>query len=129
VQSDLALTAGSLSAPGILVLDDFFEIRWPDVTAATLDFLRANDHLTPFLLVNRKLYCTAQPEQGAAYSRMFSAFLQQHEGAIGHVRWWQDVTLLDGPILVAKIEPGRPLAALETDRENGPGVSPPLPGR
>lgn len=53
VKNDLDLTAGLLATGGILVLDDFFEIRWPDVTVAVLDYLRDNPRVTPFLLASR----------------------------------------------------------------------------
>ena len=60
VLNDLQLTANSLSEDGILVLDDFFEIRWPDVTFAAMEYLKDNEQIFPFLLVNRKLYCPAR---------------------------------------------------------------------
>jgi predicted O-methyltransferase YrrM len=116
VESDLELTANSLQSDGILVLDDFFEIRWPDVTAAVMDYLRENRHIVPFMLVNRKLYCTADQEAASAYRTMLQAFFNSHTKDIGQVRWWNDVAMLDREILVAKMIPGADLVALETDR-------------
>ena len=46
---------------------------------------------------------------------MFGEFMQHHGEAIGGVRWWSDVVLLDQKIMVAKMNLGPKLVALETD--------------
>lgn len=117
VSHDLALTAESLSADGVMVLDDFFEIRWPDVTVAILDFLRRDSRLVPFMLVNRKLYCTRNREYALGYQGMFSEFLQRNNEQIGHSRWWTDVQVIEQGVLVAKLDFSQQLQALERDKE------------
>ena len=117
VTNDLLLTANALAEGGVMVLDDFFEIRWPDVTAAILNFLKVDVRLTPFLLVNRKLYCTGSPEKAQAYQAMFAAFLESNQSRIGVARWWLDVEMLVYPIMVAKLGLNEELSSLETDLE------------
>jgi hypothetical protein len=56
VSSDLKLVDRKLGNHGILVVDDFFEPRWPDVTLATIDWMKENSQLSSFALVDRKLY-------------------------------------------------------------------------
>ena len=113
VANDLQLTANSLAHDGIMVLDDFFEIRWPDVTAAILDFFREDDRLTPFLLVNRKLYCAASSEMAAKYTSAFNNFLTSHNSNIGHVRCWKDVAMAEHQVMVAKMDLCERLTSLE----------------
>jgi hypothetical protein len=117
VANDLALTADSLAEGGVIVLDDFFEIRWPDVTAAILQFLKEDSRLTPFLLVNRKLYCTGHPEQALAYQAMFADFLESNRSLIGDPRWWLEVEMLGQQVMVAKLALGQELSGLETDQQ------------
>jgi hypothetical protein len=113
VSNDLELVAGALSAEGIMVVDDFFEIRWPDVTFATMDFLRANKKVVPFMLVNRKLYCASTPESADAYKAMVVSFLENYTAQIGQVRSWDDVSMLGESVLVVKMELAGHLQALE----------------
>lgn len=56
VANDLALAAATLAPDGIIVVDDFFNISWPDVAAVTLDFLRRSEALVPFALSPAKLF-------------------------------------------------------------------------
>ncbi len=113
VQKDLELTAGLLSEDGILVLDDFFEIRWPDVTAAFMEFLRSDSRLKPFLLVNRKVYCTGSVEAAAGYQSVFRDFLDSHEDRVGNVRSWEAVELMGRELLVAKLGLSAQIEAME----------------
>lgn len=57
VHDDAQRFAHQLTDFGICVFDDFFEIRWPGVTEAVLENL-SDSSIAPFLLVDRKLYCT-----------------------------------------------------------------------
>jgi hypothetical protein len=113
VQKDLELTADLLSADGILVLDDFFEIRWPDVTAAFIDFLRNDTRLTPFLLVNRKIYCARSAEASVNYQSVFSNFLDKYGDRVGDSRSWEAVELMGRELLVAKLGLSVQIEALE----------------
>lgn len=114
VSNDLLLTVDSLADDGVLVLDDFFEIRWPDVTTAVLDFLREHPQPVPFLLVNRKLYCAASEQWAQAYAAAFSSFLAANRDSIGQAHWWEDVQMLGHRILVAKMELCEQLTGLES---------------
>lgn len=115
VANDLELTADSLARDGVMVLDDFFEIRWPDVTAAILDFLQRDSRLTPFLLVNRKLYCAGGAEQALAYQAMFADFLETNRAQIGDPRFWLDVEMMGHGVMVAKLALSQELCDLESD--------------
>jgi hypothetical protein len=55
VEHDLGLAEQTLTTQGIIAVDDFFNIDWPDVTLATFDFLRRMDAFTPFAITS-KLY-------------------------------------------------------------------------
>jgi hypothetical protein len=115
VAIDLALTVDALAGDGVMVLDDFFEIRWPDVTAAILDFLKGDSRLTPFLLVNRKLYCTGCADQAVAYQAMFAEFLETNRVQIGDPRWWSDVEMMGHRVMVSKLALSQELCSLEAD--------------
>ncbi len=58
VANDLALAQATLSPEGIVAIDDFFNVEWPDVSRAAYDFMRTTDRLVPFLLTPVKLYLT-----------------------------------------------------------------------
>ena len=115
VSNDLLLTIDSLAEEGVMVLDDFFEIRWPDVTAAILDFLREQQRPVPFLLVNRKLYCARSEEQANAYTEVFGNFLAANRDSIGQARWWHDVQMLGHRVLVSKMDLCEQLTSLESN--------------
>ena len=115
VQKDLKLTADLLSENGILVLDDFFEIRWPDVTAAFMDFLRSDSRLTPFLLVNRKIYCARSADAAVNYQAIFRGFLESHENRVGNVRSWGAVELMGRELRVAKLGLSAQIETLEAE--------------
>ena len=113
VANDLELTVDSLADKGIIVLDDFFEIRWPDVTVAVLDYLKSSKKIVPFLLVNRKLYCARTADSASAYKTAFCRFLAENSDQIGQVRCWNDVSLLGEQVVVAKMDLSPQLRALE----------------
>jgi hypothetical protein len=113
VSNDLALAVDSLSDNGVMVLDDFFEIRWPDVTIAVMDFLKTNKKITPFLLVNRKLYCARSKASANSYKNMFSSFISRNGNEVGQVRCWDDVAMMGEQIVVAKMEMSEQLRNLE----------------
>ncbi|NNU79392.1 class I SAM-dependent methyltransferase [Halovulum dunhuangense] len=73
VRADADLAAATLSPEGVIVFDDFCNPEWPEVTAAILDFLRANwDRLRPFAVSQKKLYIAHTgigAEYGAALDR------------------------------------------------------------
>ncbi len=57
VENDCALALDCLHEQGVIIIDDFCSVRWPEVTFATHDFLRdSRDALAPFLLSKNKLY-------------------------------------------------------------------------
>ena len=113
VTNDLELAVDALSKDGVMVLDDFFEIRWPDVTFAILEFLKTSEKLVPFLLVNRKLYCARSVESANSYKNIFTSFLGNNGGDIGQARFWDDVSMLGEAVLVAKMELSARLKDLE----------------
>ncbi len=58
VENDLKLATRTISDRGIIVVDDFFNRDWPEVTFATLDFIRGTAEVVPFLLSSGKLFLT-----------------------------------------------------------------------
>ncbi len=113
VRNDLELTANLLATNGILVVDDFFEIRWPDVTSAFMDYLKTDTGLMPFLLVNRKLYCTRSAETAKAYQAVFHSFITHNAAQIGTVKVWSGVEMIGHSLLVAKMTLAQRFQALE----------------
>lgn len=113
IASDLNLVSGASSDDGITVMDDFFEISWPDVTVAVTDHLRRDDRLIPFLLVNRKLYCARTPESASRYVEMFGSFLTSNQSEVGQVQFWDDVIMMGTEISVAKMVLPERILALE----------------
>jgi len=113
VTNDLELAVDALSDDGVMVLDDFFEIRWPDVTLAVMDFLKTSKKIIPFLLVNRKLYCARTVDSANSYKNMFASFISQNSDDVGQVRCWKDVSMMGEHIVVAKMEMSECLKNLE----------------
>ena len=56
VENDLKLAHACLAANGVIAADDFFYIKWPEVSFAVFDFLRATPDVVPVFATNRKLY-------------------------------------------------------------------------
>jgi hypothetical protein len=58
VENDLRLAESTLTAEGIIAVDDFFNRDWADVSFATGEFLRRTDTIVPFAITS-KLYLAA----------------------------------------------------------------------
>ncbi len=59
VENDLQIAKGSLTPEGIIVIDDFCNSLWPEVTFASYDFLKKErETIVPFLMSRGKLYCS-----------------------------------------------------------------------
>ena len=56
VEHDLQLARQTLSAEGIIAVDDFFNMGWADISFATYDFLRNVHDVVPFAITSKKLY-------------------------------------------------------------------------
>lgn len=56
VLKDLNRFADLLDKKGVCALDDIFEIRWPGVTEAVIEYLKTSE-IAPFFIADRKLYC------------------------------------------------------------------------
>lgn len=70
VENDLRLAEATLTADGIIAVDDFFNPNWADVSFATYDFFRQADRV-PFAITS-KLYLAA-PEAAEKYKTALSA--------------------------------------------------------
>ncbi len=66
VANDLRLAQQTLSPDGIIAVDDFFNIRWTDVSFAVYDFLRNTDGVAPFAVTQTKIYL-ASPASAESY--------------------------------------------------------------
>lgn len=58
IRHDLALAETALSDEGVIAVDDFFNVEWPEVTFAAYNLIRASDKIIPFLLTPGKIYLT-----------------------------------------------------------------------
>jgi hypothetical protein len=92
VENDLRLAERTLTAEGIIAVDDFFNKDWADVSFATYDFLRQTDTMVPFAITSTKLYL-ASPAAAEKYRTALSKRTD-----LGHVSCVQilgrDVTAL-----------------------------------
>ncbi len=74
VAHDLPLAISTLAPGGVIIVDDFCNPEWPDVTSATYDFVRAQEgRIAPAILTKNKLYL-APPEMASAYGEFASRF-------------------------------------------------------
>lgn len=82
VANDLRLAESTLTADGIIAVDDFFNMYWADVSFATSDFLHRADTLVPFA-ISSKLYLAAP----AAAEKYAIALAKRTDlGRIDHVQ-------------------------------------------
>jgi hypothetical protein len=56
LENDLVLAKSTLHEAGIIVVDDFFNRDWPEVTFAIYDFVKETNEMIPFLLSPGKIY-------------------------------------------------------------------------
>jgi hypothetical protein len=74
VANDLPLVFSTLAERGMIVVDDFCNSEWPEVTSATYDFVRAKEgKIVPAILTRKKLYL-APPGIAAEYAEFASGF-------------------------------------------------------
>ena len=74
VANDLPLVFSTLAPGGVIVVDDFCNAEWPEVTSATYDFVRAQGgKIVPAILTKKKLYLT-RPDFASAYGEFASRF-------------------------------------------------------
>jgi hypothetical protein len=74
VAHDLPLAFSTLAPGGVIIVDDFCNPEWPEVTAATYDFVRAQEgKIVPAILTRKKLYL-APPNIASAYGEFATQF-------------------------------------------------------
>ncbi len=74
VAHDLPLAFSTLAAGGVIIMDDFCNSEWPEVTSATYDFVRAQKgKIVPAILTRNKLYL-APPHIASAYGEFATRF-------------------------------------------------------
>ena len=74
VAHDLPLAFSTLAPGGVIIMDDFCNSEWPEVTSATYDFVRAQEgKIVPAILTRNKLYL-ATPDIASAYGEFASRF-------------------------------------------------------
>jgi methyltransferase family protein len=86
VAHDLPLAFSILAPGGVIVMDDFCNSEWPEVTSATYDFVRAQEgKIVPAILTRNKLYL-APPDIASAYGEFATRFAasdkQMHRGLV-----------------------------------------------
>jgi hypothetical protein len=74
VANDLPLVFSTLAPCGMIIVDDFCNSEWPEVTSATYDFVRANEgKIVPAILTGKKLYL-APPGIASEYAEFAARF-------------------------------------------------------
>jgi Methyltransferase domain len=74
VAHDLPLVFSTLADRGVIVVDDFCNSEWPEVTSATYDFVRAQEgKIVPAILTKKKLYL-ASPDIASKYGEFATRF-------------------------------------------------------
>jgi Methyltransferase domain len=74
VAHDLPLVLSTLAAGGVIIVDDFCNSEWPEVTSATYDFVRAQEgKIVPAILTKNKLYLTP-PDIASEYAEFATRF-------------------------------------------------------
>ncbi len=74
VAHDLPLVFTTLAPGGVIIVDDFCNSEWPEVTSATYDFVRAQEgKIVPAILTRNKLYL-APPNIASAYGEFATRF-------------------------------------------------------
>jgi Methyltransferase domain len=74
VAHDLPLVLSTLADGGVIIVDDFCNAEWPEVTSATYDFVRAqNGKIVPAILTRNKLYL-APPDIASKYAEFATRF-------------------------------------------------------
>jgi Methyltransferase domain len=74
VAHDLHLAFSTLTPGGVIIVDDFCNPEWPEVTSATYDFVRAQKgKIVPAILTRNKLYL-APPNIASAYRELATRF-------------------------------------------------------
>jgi Methyltransferase domain len=74
VAHDLTLVFSTLAPGGVIVVDDFCNSEWPEVTSAAYDFVRAQEgKIVPAILTRNKLYL-APPNIASAYGEFATRF-------------------------------------------------------
>lgn len=95
VLDDLELWAPRLSENGIIVMDDFFNCRWAEVTDATFEYLYTCDHnIAPLCIGANKAYFTTKTGH-PVYSEFFkSKVIAEHISAYTKLEYF-DLTIFD----------------------------------
>jgi Methyltransferase domain len=74
VAHDLPLAFSTLAPGGVIIVDDFCNSEWPEVTSATYDFVRSQEgKIVPAILTRNKLYL-APPDVASAYGEFATRF-------------------------------------------------------
>jgi hypothetical protein len=74
VAHDLPLAFSTLVPGGVIIVDDFCNSEWPEVTSATYDFVRAQEgKIVPAILTRNKLYLVP-PDIAVAYGEFAARF-------------------------------------------------------
>ena len=98
VMHDLQLAEETLSAAGIIALDDFFRAEWPEVSAAYYAWqAQTHSDIVPFAVGSNKLYLCRKPQVEAYRTALHSTFLRQFLS--------KTYDYAEGPVDCFRIEP------------------------
>ena len=72
-ENDLQLAERCVTSGGVVILDDYFNPEWPDVSVGANRFL-ASSQLQPFAIAPNKLFLTNDPSAGERYRATLEGF-------------------------------------------------------
>jgi hypothetical protein len=101
VKHDVFRFADTTAEHGVLVLDDFFQIRWPDVTTVIYEFLSERPDWKVLFIGSNKIYLV-RAEAKARYMEVMRGELEAYLAAFGKFRVWTDTNMAGEVICAAK---------------------------
>jgi hypothetical protein len=109
VAHDMETAADSITAGGIVIADDVFNARWPEVCEGTLRFLDKNYELVPFAIGFNKTLFTSRAQAAEYRSVVVDASLRNI--------WRCKTTVMHGePVIACWIPPVRQRSRLVAKR-------------
>jgi hypothetical protein len=106
VKHDLLRFADSTAEEGILVLDDFFQIAWPDVTTVVYEFLASRPDWKVLFIGFNKVYLVRASVK-ARYRDILSAEASPYLAEFGTFNLWTDLKMAGDSVCAAKRRPNK----------------------
>jgi hypothetical protein len=114
VLNDMALAESVLSEAGVVILDDFFNPSWPEVTEGYLRYAAESRALAPFAYGDNKLFLCREAYHATfmeAMRRMVVQKTPNHKRVLigGEACWWVTAPHVGGYLVTPEFKLGEPL--------------------